>query len=158
MKKVVGIFMVMVFIVLFGSMAFGENAVVNGIYGDEVYDWTAEWLRLNGKDEYLYDGYEEGKTYFKGYGVLLVNEFETEFGIEFTEDNFEDIFMEAKRDEYYGLVVDIDIIDIYKGCYVYKMYAKANVPIGCWYYFGEQKPYYEGEIYFMACREPEYDW
>ena len=151
MKKVMGIFMVMVMVFLAISMntSLAENRIVEGYYGSTVQGFVEEWMRAQKKDERYFNRTTVNEYYY-GYGVLLVNEFEELYGVEWNDES-----MRKVLSEHYGnLEMEIKTIGFYEGYNVYLMKAKSTDPIGYYYSYGEQYPYYEGEMIYMACIEP----
>lgn len=152
MKKVVGIFltMVMVFLAISMNVSLAENRIVEGYYGSRVQDFVEEWMRGQKKDDKYFDNTVDEFGYFYGHGVILVDEFEEEFGIEWNDESMYKVLSE----HYNNLELEIKTIGFYEGYNVYLMKAKSTDPIGNYYSYGEAYPYYEGEMIYMACIEP----
>lgn len=152
MKKVIGIFMAMVFVVLMVSMAFGENP--KGYNGSEVYTMVEEWARSqNYYDEYnrnLKDGV------YHCMGVIEADDFKEITGKDFTMDELTNLYYNNKD---YGQ--DWDVTDarvnragFYEGYDVYILDLSTNeVPLGdAWDYDNESyEDYYHVSIIFMVC-------
>ena len=150
MKKVIGIFMVMVFLVFSMNVSLAETRIVEGYYGSTVQGFVEEWMRAQKIDEKYFNNTADEFGYYYGHGVMLVDEFEKEFGIEWNDESMYKVFSEL----YKNLEFEVKTIGFYEGYNVYLMKAKATDPIGYEYSYGEQYPYYEGEVIYMACIEP----
>ena len=152
MKKVVGIFlaMVMVFLVISMNVSLAENKIVEGYYGSTVQDFVEEWMRAQKKDEKYFSNTTDDFGYFYGHGVILVEEFEETYGVKWNDESMYKVL----SDNYDNLELEIKTIGFYEGYNVYLMKAKSTDPIGYGYSYGEQYPYYEGEMIYMACIEP----
>ena len=152
MKKVIGVFltMVMVFLVISMNVSLAENKIVEGYYGSTVQDFVEEWMRAQKKDEKYFNNTVNEFGYFYGHGVMLVNEFEETYGIEWNNESMEKVLAE----HYSNLEFEVKTIGFYEGYNVYLMKAKSTDPIGYTYSYGEQYPFYEGEMIYMACIEP----
>lgn len=152
MKKVIGIFMamVMVFLVISMNVSLAENRIVEGYYGSTVQDFLEEWMRTQKKDEKYFNNRTNEFGYFYGHGVVVVNEFEDHWGCCWSNESMYKVLSE----HYKNLELEIKTIGFYEGYDVYLMKAKSTDPIGYTYYYGEQYPYYEGEMIYMACIEP----
>lgn len=152
MKKVIGIFMmmVMVFLVFSMNVSLAENRIVEGYYGSTVQDFLEEWMRVQKVDEKYYNNETNEFGYFYGHGVVSVDDFEEQFGIEWNNNNMYNVLSE----NYENLEFEIKTVGFYEGYNVYLMKAKSTDPIGWTYSYGEQYPYYEGEMLFMAYITP----
>ena len=152
MKKVIGIFltMVLVFLVLSMNVSLAENKIVKGYCGSEVQGFVEEWMRSQKIDEKYYDNTADEFGYFYGHGVMLVDEFEESFGVEWNDESMYKVLSE----HYNNLEFEVKTIGFYEGFNVYLMKAKSTDAIGYYYSYGEQYPYYEGEMIYMACIEP----
>ena len=152
MKKVIGIFMamVMVFLVISMNVSLAENKIVEGYYGSTVQDFVEEWMRAQKKDEKYFNNTTDDFGYFYGHGVILVEEFEETYGVKWNDESMYKVL----SDNYDNLELEIKTIGFYEGYNVYLMKAKSTDPIGYGYSYGEQYPYYEGEMIYMACIEP----
>ena len=147
MKKVMAIFMVMVFAFIFGSMAYGEK-VVKDHYGFEVQGWIEEWAHHNGYDRYIDESrILDENGYYRGYGLVDNGDFVNEYGIEFNEDTCCDVL----ASHYKGLEMEIKLIGFYENYEVYLMKCKADEPIGSVYSEGKTIDYCAGEVIFMIC-------
>lgn len=147
MKKVIGIFLMMVILVSM-NVALAERTI-EGI-GSEVQTIIEEWMRIQNKDEKYFNNTVNEFGYYYGHGVMLVNEFEKEYGVEWNDESMEKVL----SNEYDNLELEIKTIGFYEGHNVYLMKAKSTDPIGYYYSYGEAYPYYEGEMIYMACIEP----
>lgn len=152
MKKVIGIFMamVMVFLVISMNVSLAENKIVEGYYGSTVQGFVEEWMRAQKKDEKYFNNTIDDFGYFYGHGVILVEEFEETYGVKWNDESMYKVL----SDNYDNLELEIKTIGFYEGYNVYLMKAKSTDPIGYGYSYGEQYPYYEGEMIYMACIEP----
>ena len=147
MKKLVGIFMVMVFLVSM-NVALADRIVKD--YGSRVQDFVEEWMRIQNKDEKYFKRTTDDNGYYYGYGALSVKEFENHYGIEWNDESMCKMYSE----EYENLEIDIKTIGFYEGYNVYLMKAKSTDPIGYVYEYGEAYPFYMGEMIYMAYVEP----
>jgi len=151
MKKVIGIFMAMVMVFLVISMNVSlADEIVKGYYGSEVQDFLEEWMRAQQKDEKYFKDTTDEFGYYYGHGVVLADEFEKLYGVEWNEESMYDVLSE----HYENLELEVTTIGFYEGYNVYLMKAKSTEPVGYKYSYGEEEPYYEGEMIFMVCIEP----
>lgn len=150
MKKVIGIFMIMVIGFLVFSMNVSlANEIVKG-YGSEVQNFLEEWMRAQQKDEKYFNNTVDEFGYYYGHGVMLVDEFEEVYGMAWNASSMYEVLSKT----YSNLEFETKTIGFYEGYNVYLMKAKSTDPIGYYYSYGEQYPYYEGEMIYMACIEP----
>ena len=155
MKQVIGIFMVMVFVFVFGSMALGENEIVYGINCYEAcemvhdwadnqcyWDWTLSPVRvLNGV------GY--------ACGALDVDTWKDETGYnEWSIDNFKDWMV----DEWETCEVKIRTIGQVEGTNVYLCETKSETKIAGTGYNYETEEYedcYCASLIFVVFSEKD---
>lgn len=83
MKKVIGIFLTMVLVVLMASMAFGEECDCSYCKADR---WIHKWAEKNGYEECYNDTYD-GDTHYRC-GVMVRDVFEQDTGVEFSIYNW----------------------------------------------------------------------
>ena len=152
MKKVICIFMmmVMVFLAISMNVSLAENRIVEGYYGSTVQDFLEDWMRAQKVDEKYFINETNDFDYFYGHGVVAVDDFENDFGVEWNNENMYKVLSE----HYKNLEFEVKTIGFYEGYNVYLMKAKSTDPIGWTYSYGEQYPYYEGEMMFMAFTNP----
>ena len=152
MKKVIGIFMTMVFVVLMVSMAFGENP--NGYTGSEVYAMVEEWARAQNYYETYDYNLEDGVYHCMG--VIETKDFKEMTGNDFTMDELTNVYYNCKD---YGQ--DWDVTDarirrvgFYEGYDVYILDLSTNeIPLGSGYDYGNAsyEDYYHVSVLFMIC-------
>lgn len=146
MKKLVGMMMaiVMVFAVVYSAA--GER-VVTDHYAYEVLDWTEEWCKKNGYEQYVENDYTlDENGCFHGIGVMVLEDCRAAYGEDFNLDDCERILSQF----YKGVEIEIRTIGFYEGYEVMLMRAKAEDPIGQVYRNGEPIDYYKGELIFMV--------
>ena len=145
MKKVIGIFMTMVMVFVFVSMAVSENP--KGYSGSEVYTMVEEWARAQHKDNYLDSKVIDGS--YCTCGVIETSDFKELTGNDFTVDELVDVYYHSRD---YGFDWDVTnasvkLVGFYEGYDVYELNINTNLPIGT--YDGED--YYNGNVIFMVC-------
>ena len=151
MKQVIGIFMAMVFVFVFASMALAENP--KGYSDSEVYTMVEEWTKGQRLDVYYNEELDNGVKHMMG--VLSTSDFKELTGEEFTIERLEQVYYEAEK---YGLDfnatdVKIRLAGFYEGYDVYILDISTNEkPIGHEYGDNEQD-YYHGSIVFMVCED-----
>ena len=153
MKKVIGIFisMVMVFLVFSMNVSLAENRIVEGYYGSTVQDFLEDWMKTQKVDERYFNNTINEFGYYYGHGVVVANYFEDDYGIEFNDESMRKVL----SDNFKNLELEIKTIGMYEGYNVYLMKAKSTDTIGYYYSYGNKYEYYEGEMIYMVCREPE---
>ena len=147
MKKVIGIFLTMVFVFVVISIASGNE--ISKLNGNECYSKVKEFAK-NGWSKWYNEEADESVLY--GCGVISIEEFENGLGIEWSIEN-----LEKAETEYYGLcechvnkVGEIDGDDIY----LIEAQSETKVLGSKYNYETEQvDEFYCGSVLFMVCEK-----
>lgn len=82
MKKVVGIFITMVMVFVFVSMAFASDGIAYNTTGEKAKEMIEEWIKNNmgTEDKNLFMNFSDNGTIIYGYGGLAVEDYRAESG------------------------------------------------------------------------------
>lgn len=152
MKKVIGIFMSMVFVVLMLSMAFGENP--KNYSGSEVYTMVENWA----ESQHCYDLYNRNfkDGCYHMMGVIETRDFKELTGNDFSMEDLEKVYYNCDK---YGYEWDVNecnvkLVGFHEGYDVYELTINTNtIPLGSCYDYETNNyvDYFNGKVLFMVC-------
>ena len=153
MKKVIGIFLMMVFVVLVTSMALGEKMIVDNNDLSEVCTMVHDWARGQGLYE-KYDWKLESGIYH-AMGAISEAGFKEISGMDFSIENLAKLYYDCGNYGYDWDIYDCNIktTGFIEGYNVYVMDMRTNkVPLGNAYndITCEEQDYYRVSILFMV--------
>lgn len=149
MKKVIGIFLTMVVVFMFASMALAENNP-KGYEGSEVANMVEEWIKSNSSDVYLTRTFDQGVAY--EYGVICTSDYKELTGEDLTLDGLKEVYLNGTKYgcDYDASEVTIKTIGFHESYDVYKLEIKTtNMPLCS----NNGIDYYRGEAIFMICED-----
>ena len=150
MKKIVGIFMVMVLGFVFIGMNIGNAENPRNFSASEVNSMVIDWLRCQEMEKYETETFEDGIYYTNG--VVSESDFIDLTGKVFSEEAMEEVYINSHK---YGANwdvtendVDVRLVGFIDGYNVYMLNMKSNnVPLGKCY---GTVDYYQISIVFMV--------
>lgn len=158
MKKVIGIFLTMVFVFVVTSMVFGETEMntidknIGAVYTDyywNVNEMVDEWCRHNGYENYVdhENSFEDG--IYRGSGILNASAFEKDTNEIFS---FENAIKETQK--HYDCNIEIKHVGYYENYKVYQLHGKSETDVlGTTYHDDGTTDYYEVDLIFMVVFE-----
>jgi len=147
MKKVIGIFMMMVMVFVVVSMALGEeNPCTVDCY--EMRTYLDEWIDHQKGEEYE-QTYVDGSIYYTT-GVVCNSEFYNITGEYFTPEKMEEMYLHADEygePDYKATEASVKLVGMYENYNVYELrITTINVPIVTF----DGMEYYKGVITFIV--------
>ena len=154
MKKFVGILMVMVLVVVVVFVCSNVNVNANegerlngyiGYYTSDVDQMLREWLSIYHPEALNDEVNDEGV--YQGYGIILGNGFEEEYGVLCTKENIIRTLFDV-GEEYGVYLCNIDCVGFHEEDHelyeVYRLYIEAEELLD------ETEEYQKAEMYFMV--------
>lgn len=154
MKKVIGIFLAMVMVFVFVSMAFAEDGISYGKYDHEVCDMVHDWADNQGYWDWTMDKPRCLNGVGYACGALNKDAWENETGYEWSIDNFKKWLDE----EWETCEVHIRVIGTIDGVNVYLCETQSETKIAGSAYNYEKEEYedcYCASIMFAVCTEKD---
>ena len=149
MRKVIGIFLSMLFVFIIANLTFAEENPTN-LEWNEVLKMVDEWTMINRKPEYTGGGILDENYCFYGTGVLSNNECKEMTGSEYSEEMLIDFYL--NNEEYQNIYdvyeANIKIVGFYENFKVYELHLKANNKLGTYMNI----KFNEAVVIFMVCK------